>query len=224
MKRLAFALFLIIGVLGTSLMHAQNSEPQMDSLSYSVGILLANNLKQQGLEEVTLEDLQQGITDVFNDNDLKIEMDKANQMFRQHMMDLQQKAMMASKMKGKKFLQENAKKEGVQQTESGLQYLVLTPAEGPKPAATDKVTVHYEGRLIDGTVFDSSIERGQPATFPLNGVIKGWTEGLQLMPVGSKYRFFIPSELAYGERGAGQNIGPNETLIFEVELLSIEGK
>ena len=224
MKQLTFALFLIIGVLGTSLMYAQNSEPQMDSLSYSVGILLANNLKQQGLEEVTLEDLQQGITDVFNDNDLKIDMEEANQMFRQHMMDLQQKSMMANKMRGKQFLQDNAQKEGVQQTESGLQYLVLTPAEGPKPAASDKVTVHYEGRLIDGTVFDSSIKRGQPASFPLNGVIKGWTEGLQLMSVGSKYRFFVPSELAYGERGAGQNIGPNETLIFDVELLSIEGK
>jgi len=224
MKQLSFALLFIICVLATSLVHAQNSEPQMDSLSYSVGILLANNLKQQGLEDVTLEDLQQGITDVFNENDLKIDMQEANQMFRQHMMDLQQKAMMANKMRSKKFLQENIQKEGVQETESGLQYKVLTPAEGPKPVASDKVTVHYEGRLIDGTVFDSSIERGQPASFPLNGVIQGWTEGLQLMSVGSKYRFFVPSELAYGERGAGQNIGPNETLIFDVELLSIEGK
>jgi FKBP-type peptidyl-prolyl cis-trans isomerase len=123
---------------------------------------------------------------------------------------------------GQAFLKENAKKPGVVVTASGLQYLVLTKGDGPKPAATDRVTVNYRGTLINGTEFDSSYKRGQPATFPLNRVIPGWTEGVQLMPVGSKYRFFIPPELAYGKRGAGGLIGPDATLVFEVELLGIE--
>jgi len=123
---------------------------------------------------------------------------------------------------GASYLAENRGKEGVTETESGLQYEVITAAEGPKPAATDRVSVHYKGTLLDGTEFDSSYSRGEPAEFPLNGVIPGWTEGLQLMSVGSKYRFVIPSKLAYGERGAGGSIGPGETLIFEVELLEIK--
>lgn len=122
---------------------------------------------------------------------------------------------------GAKFLADNGKREGVTQTASGLQYEVLTKADGPKPAVTDTVSVHYRGTLLNGTEFDSSYKRGEPATFPLQGVIKGWTEALQLMPVGSKWKLFIPSELAYGERGAGSDIGPNETLVFEVELLGI---
>ncbi|UAY55873.1 FKBP-type peptidyl-prolyl cis-trans isomerase [Arachidicoccus terrestris] len=122
---------------------------------------------------------------------------------------------------GQEFLAENAKKEGVISLESGLQYQVLTMGEGEKPSAADQVTCHYHGTVIDGTVFDSSVERGQPATFPLNRVIKGWTEGLQLMPVGSKFRFFIPADLAYGERAVSAVIGPNSTLIFDVELLGI---
>ncbi len=125
---------------------------------------------------------------------------------------------------GEKFLAENAKKDGVTVTASGLQYEVLTMGTGSKPKASDKVKVNYEGKLLDGTVFDSSYKRGQPISFPLNGVIKGWTEGVQLMPVGSKFRFFIPSALAYGENGAGATIAPNSTLIFEVELLAIEDK
>jgi len=127
-----------------------------------------------------------------------------------------------NKAAGEKFLAENAKKEGVKTTASGLQYKVLRSGNGKKPKATDSVTVNYEGRLIDGTVFDSSYKRGKPVTFPLNGVIKGWTEGLQLMPVGSKYRFFLPPKLAYGARGAGGTVGPNATLVFDVELLSIK--
>ncbi|HMO65093.1 MAG TPA: FKBP-type peptidyl-prolyl cis-trans isomerase, partial [Verrucomicrobiota bacterium] len=123
---------------------------------------------------------------------------------------------------GERFLAENKGREGVQTTASGLQYKVLTPGTGAKPGPTDRVTVHYVGTLIDGTEFDSSIRRGQPATFPLNGVIRGWTEGLQLMPMGSKYRFFIPSDLAYGPRAAGPKISPNSTLIFDVELLNVE--
>ena len=123
---------------------------------------------------------------------------------------------------GEEFLAENKAKDGVVETASGLQYIVLKQGEGPSPAATDRVTVHYEGKSLDGKVFDSSYERDEPSEFVLNEVISGWTEGVQLMKVGSKYRFFIPSELAYGVRGAGQDIGPNATLIFEVELISIE--
>lgn len=123
---------------------------------------------------------------------------------------------------GKEFLLENAKRDGVVTTTSGLQYEVLAQGSGASPKATDEVTVHYHGTLTDGRVFDSSVERGQPATFPVNGVIPGWIEALQLMNVGSKYKLFIPSDLAYGERGAGQMIGPNSTLIFEVELISIK--
>ncbi|MCB1225038.1 MAG: FKBP-type peptidyl-prolyl cis-trans isomerase, partial [Verrucomicrobiales bacterium] len=125
---------------------------------------------------------------------------------------------------GKKFLDENGKKDGVVTTPSGLQYEVMTEGKGDKPAATDQVKVHYHGTLLDGTVFDSSVERGEPITFPVQGVIKGWVEALQLMPVGSKWKLFIPSELAYGKQGAGSDIGPDETLVFEVELLGIEGK
>ncbi|MBR5674031.1 MAG: FKBP-type peptidyl-prolyl cis-trans isomerase [Muribaculaceae bacterium] len=125
---------------------------------------------------------------------------------------------------GREFLEENAKNDSVIQTESGLQYMVLKEGTGAKPGPTDEVTVHYTGKLINGTVFDSSVERGEPATFPLNKVIPGWTEGLQLMSEGAKYRLFIPSELAYGEKGAGQQILPNSTLIFDVELIKVEKK
>jgi len=134
----------------------------------------------------------------------------------------QKKLGLKNKAEGEKFLAENAKKEGVKTTASGLQYQVIKLGDGPKPKVTDKVKVNYKGTLIDGTVFDSSYKRGQPVTFPLNRVIKGWTEGLQLMPVGSKYRLFLPSELAYGAHAPGNKIGPNATLVFEVELLSIE--
>jgi len=134
----------------------------------------------------------------------------------------QKKLGLKNKAKGEKFLAENVKKEGVKTTASGLQYKVIKLGDGPKPKVTDKVKVNYKGTLIDGTVFDSSYTRGQPVTFPLNKVIKGWTEGLQLMPVGSKYRLFLPPELAYGAHAPGNKIGPNATLVFEVELLSIE--
>jgi FKBP-type peptidyl-prolyl cis-trans isomerase len=168
-----------------------------NSLSFQLGTSVAQYLMQYGEKELNYEEFKAGIDLVLN---------------------------MSAKAKeeGEKFLAENAKREGVKTTASGLQYEVLEATLGQKPKATDSVRVHYEGTLIDGTVFDSSYKRGESIAFPLNGVIKGWTEGLQLMSVGSKYKFFIPYQLAYGERGAGASIPPYAALIFTVELLGIE--
>ncbi|MDB3926601.1 FKBP-type peptidyl-prolyl cis-trans isomerase [Flavobacteriales bacterium] len=193
----------------------------MDSLSYSLGVSVANNLKSSGFETIESSAISAAFNDVFSENDVKISEEDANALIQDYFMELSQKKSQEATNKGQAFLDENAAKEGVVTTASGLQYQVLTEGQGAKPAASDEVTVHYHGTLIDGTVFDSSVDRGQPATFPVGGVIQGWVEALQLMNVGSKYKLFIPSNLAYGERGAGGSIGPNETLIFEVELLSI---
>ena len=200
-----------------------NSElsTQMDSLSYSLGVSVANNLKSSGFETIESSAISAAFNDVFSEKDVKISEEDANALIQDYFMELSQKKSQEATNKGQVFLDENAAKEGVVTTASGLQYQVLTEGQGAKPAASDEVTVHYHGTLIDGTVFDSSVDRGQPATFPVGGVIQGWVEALQLMNVGSKYKLFIPSNLAYGERGAGGSIGPNETLIFEVELLSI---
>lgn len=200
-----------------------NSEllTQMDSVSYSLGVSVANNLKSSGFETIESSAISAAFNDVFSENDVKISEEDANALIQDYFMDLSQKKSQEATNKGQAFLDENATKEGVVTTASGLQYQVLTEGQGAKPVASDEVTVHYHGTLIDGTVFDSSVDRGQPATFPVGGVIQGWVEALQLMNVGSKYKLFIPSNLAYGERGAGGSIGPNETLIFEVELLSI---
>lgn len=214
---------LIIVVIAICMMScsswAQNSE-KMDKLSYSLGVLIAQNFKQQGLESVESKDVADAIADVLAGN-AKISVDEANQIFGDHMQKLQMEKHKGNVEAGKKFLEENAKREGVTVLPSGLQYEILKEGTGPKPSATDKVTTHYHGTLIDGTVFDSSVERGQPATFPVNGVIAAWVEALQLMPTGSKWKLYCPSDLAYGERGAGQQIGPFATLIFEVELISI---
>jgi FKBP-type peptidyl-prolyl cis-trans isomerase FklB len=200
-----------------------NSElsTQMDSVSYSLGVSVANNLKSSGFETIESSAISAAFNDVFSENDVKISEEDANALIQDYFMELSQKKSQEATTNGQAFLDENATKEGVVTTASGLQYQVLTEGQGAKPAASDEVTVHYHGTLIDGTVFDSSVDRGQPATFPVGGVIQGWVEALQLMNVGSKYKLFIPSNLAYGERGAGGSIGPNETLIFEVELLSI---
>jgi len=194
---------------------------QMDSVSYSLGVSVANNLKSSGFETVESSAISAAFNDVFSENEVKISEEDANALIQDYFMELSQKKSQEATNKGQAFLDENATKDGVVTTSSGLQYQVLTEGQGAKPAAIDEVTVHYHGTLIDGTVFDSSVDRGQPATFPVSGVIQGWVEALQLMNVGSKYKLFIPSNLAYGERGAGGSIGPNETLIFEVELLSI---
>lgn len=194
----------------------------MDKISYALGLSMGQNLMGSGVEKLNYQDLALGIEDVLSHNQPKISYQEAQQVLNTFFQELENKVAGAAKADGEKFLAENAKRAGVQVTASGLQYEVLEPSLGQKPKATDTVRVHYEGTLIDGTVFDSSYRRGESISFPLNGVIKGWTEGLQLMSVGSKYKFFIPYQLAYGERGAGQSIPPYAALIFTVELLGIE--
>lgn len=194
----------------------------MDKISYALGLSMGQNLMSSGVESLNYQDLAAGIEDVLTKQQPKISYQEAQQVLNTFFQELEAKVAGAAKAEGEKFLAENAKREGVKVTPSGLQYEILEPSLGQKPKATDTVRVHYEGTLIDGTVFDSSYRRGESITFPLNGVIKGWTEGLQLMSIGSKYKFFIPYQLAYGERGAGQSIPPYAALIFTVELLGIE--
>lgn len=198
---------------------AQNQS--MDSLSYSVGVLIAQNLKQQGLQKLESADVAKAINDVLAGNELDISVEEASMLFETHMKAAAAKQHEGIIQEGADFLEKNGQRDGVVTLPSGLQYEIMTAGTGPKPKATDKVTTHYHGTLIDGTVFDSSVERGQPASFPVNGVIMGWQEALQLMPTGSKWKLFVPYNLAYGERGAGGSIKPYATLIFEVELLSI---
>ncbi|MEC8610710.1 MAG: FKBP-type peptidyl-prolyl cis-trans isomerase [Bacteroidota bacterium] len=193
----------------------------MEKVSYSLGVSIATNVKSQGLEQVDYESLTNAFRDVFENNQLQISENESNMILQDYFGKLANKKKQANIEAGKNFLNENAQRDGVTTTESGLQYEVLKEGTGNLPKETDKVTVHYHGTLIDGTVFDSSVDRGEPATFPVNGVIPGWVEALQLMKVGAKYKLFIPSDLAYGERGAGGAIGPNATLVFEVELISI---
>ncbi|GAB7086546.1 FKBP-type peptidyl-prolyl cis-trans isomerase [Marinifilum fragile] len=194
---------------------------QIDSVSYAIGINFGTNLKKSNITEFNEAAILAGIYDVIDGDSLKIELRESGSVINTYMRALQAKVGEENIAKGEKFLSENAKKEGIITTASGLQYRVITEGTGEKPAATDQVKVHYRGTTIDGKEFDSSFKRNQPATFAANRVIKGWTEALQLMPVGSKYELFIPANLAYGPRGAGGDIGPNETLIFEVELLEI---
>ena len=193
----------------------------MDKLSYAWGIAMASQLKGMGVSDLNLEDYCAAVKAVFEGKDLAIEPKEAQELITKYLTDLQEKATKLAKEAGVKFLEENGKKEGVHTTSSGLQYVVEKEGTGKQPTATDNVTVHYTGRLLDGKVFDSSVSRGEPATFPLNRVIPGWTEGLQLMKEGAKYVFFIPSELAYGAQGAGRDIPPHSTLIFEVELIKV---
>ncbi len=194
----------------------------MEKVSYALGMNLALNLKSSGIESLDYAQLAKGLETVFEGKEAELTSAEANEILQKFFGELQEKQHSANIQAGKDFLAENAKKDGVVTTESGLQYEIITEGNGEKPSATDQVECHYHGTLIDGTVFDSSVERGTPATFPVNGVIQGWVEALQMMPVGSKWRLFVPSNLAYGERGAGQQIGPHTTLIFEVELIGIK--
>ncbi len=191
-----------------------------DKLSYSLGMMVGERvLKQYG--EVDYQILLQGIIAQHQGKETLMELSEAGRILSESQQKMNDQKFADTKSKGEAYLESNAKLEGVTVTGSGLQYSVMTAADGAKPAATDSVTVHYRGTLLDGTEFDSSYSRNEPATFALNQVIAGWTEGVQLMNVGSKFKFVIPYQLAYGERGAGNSIGPFETLIFEVELLKI---
>jgi FKBP-type peptidyl-prolyl cis-trans isomerase FklB len=200
----------------------------MDKLSYALGLGIGQQLSQMGANDISAEDFAQAIKDVLHGHELKVSHREAQTIVQDYFQKQEQKlqaqraeAGKAHKEAGEKYLAENAKKEGVITLPSGLQYQVLKEGNGKKPTAKDTVQCHYEGFLIDGTVFDSSIQRGEPATFPLQQVIAGWTEGLQLMQEGAKYRFFIPYRLAYGEGGAGSSIPPFAALIFDVELIQV---
>ena len=202
-------------------MSAQKLNNEIDSVSYSLGVNIGENIKTQ-FPDIDLKNFEAVIKDVVDDNKKpSISGADAQKTIQEYFTKQQAKASESVVEEGKKFLAENSKKENVVTLESGLQYEVIKTGEGAKPTLNDQVTTHYHGTLIDGTVFDSSVERGEPASFPVSGVIKGWTEALQLMNVGSKWRLFVPYDLAYGERGAGPKIGPFTTLIFEVELISI---
>ena len=211
---------------------------QKDKVSYAIGLDIGRNLKRQGVE-VTAEALSAGVRDAMTGGKPALSDDEAKEVLNAYRTELMAKQQSMAKEQGEKskkegeaFLADNQKKEGVKThtvklpngTNAVLQYKVLTAGTGPKPSTNDTVATHYRGTLIDGTEFDSSYKRGEPATFPVTGVIKGWTEALLLMPVGSKWQLFIPSELAYGERGNGRVIPPNSTLLFDIELVSIQDK
>ncbi len=193
----------------------------MENLSYALGMIIGHNLKDMNIGELNTAEFSQAVADILAGATTKMTIAEAQGTVQAFLQKKQEEEGRAAREAGEAFLAENAKKDGVVVLESGLQYQVLTEAIGQKPTAADNVRCHYEGRLIDGTVFDSSYRRGEPATFPLRGVIAGWTEGLQHMAIGSKFRFFIPFNLAYGAQGAGGSIPPYAALVFDVELLGI---
>mgnify|MGYP002741357012 FL=1 len=193
----------------------------MDKLSYALGMVIAENLKGLGANNVDTTDFAKAVADVLAGKSTELTPIEAQTTVQEFMQKQEAERSKFMRKAGEDFLAENAKKDGVVVLPSGLQYTVLTEGTGAQPKATDQVRCHYEGRLIDETVFDSSYQRGEPAVFPLNGVIAGWTEGVQLMKEGAKYRFFIPYNLAYGERGAGNSIPPYAALVFDVELIKV---
>ena len=204
---------------------------KLDRISYALGLSMGNNFRASGIKEINVQDFADGVAAVFDGLAPKMSYDEAKEVIREYFEGMQReqeaaaaKMAEANAKAGEAFLAENGKRVEVKTLPSGLQYEVVTEGDGPMPTASDKVEVHYTGKLIDGTVFDSSVDRGVPATFGVTQVIPGWVEALQLMKAGSKWRLFIPSDLAYGPRGAGDLIGPNQTLIFDVELLKVIGK
>ncbi|MCQ2235726.1 MAG: FKBP-type peptidyl-prolyl cis-trans isomerase [Bacteroidales bacterium] len=194
----------------------------MKNISYAIGMNIGANLLQSGAKGLDYAEVAAGLQAVLEGKQPRIENKEAGMLLNKFFTELEEKAAAAAKEEGESFLAANATREGVVTLPSGLQYEVMTQGNGPKPKATDTVLCHYHGTLVNGTVFDSSVRRGQPAAFPVNGVIAGWVEALQLMPVGSKWKLFIPYNLAYGTRGAGESIPPYAALIFEVELLEIK--
>lgn len=203
----------------------------MDKISYALGLSMGNNFRASGVDKINIKDFADGVAAVYGEQQLQMTYDEAKAVIRDYFQEMERKNQEAAEASakvneeaGKAYLEENGKRPEVVTLPSGLQYEVIEEGKGPKPEAGDQVRVHYTGRLIDGTVFDSSVERGEPATFGVTQVIPGWVEALQLMNAGSKWRLHIPSDLAYGPHGAGGVIGPNSTLIFDVELLEVLGK
>ncbi len=201
---------------------------EFNRISYALGLSMGNNFRSSGIKEINVKDFADGVAAVYEGATPKMSYDEAKQVINAFFqeMDAKQRAEAAkmgevNEAAGKAFLEENAKRQEISITPSGLQYEVLKEGEGPKPTPNDQVTVHYTGKLIDGTVFDSSVDRGAPATFGVTQVIPGWVEALQMMNEGAKWRLYIPSNLAYGPNGAGNIIGPNSTLIFDVELIKV---
>ncbi|MCS7035751.1 MAG: FKBP-type peptidyl-prolyl cis-trans isomerase [Saprospiraceae bacterium] len=222
-KILLFALALTTAVS----LNAQRAtlKTAQDSASFAYGMLIGNSLKRQLPIGLNMDLVMRGLSDAIKDAEMPMDQQTATDVFNRYTQEAQRRAAEEGKAAGQKFLEENKKRSGVITTASGLQYEVLKRGNGKEsPKATDRVKVHYHGTNIDGSVFDSSVERGQPITFGLNQVIAGWTEGLQLMRVGDKFKFYIPSELAYGERSPSPKIKPNSVLIFEVELFEINPK
>jgi len=193
----------------------------MNKISYALGLGIGQQLKSMNIEDFSIEDFTKSISDVMSGKETAITNREAQAMLNEYFQKKEKEQAQTAIAEGKVYLEENAKRDGVTQTKSGLQYEVLAEGTGKSPKATDTVRCHYEGRLLDGTVFDSSYKRGEPADFGLNQVIPGWTEGVQLMKEGAKFRFHIPYLLAYGERGAGAQIPPYSTLIFDVELIKV---
>lgn len=228
MKKILLLLVFAVSASALSAQKDMKSKPALrtaqDSASYAYGIVLGNSIKRQLSDDLSSDVLIAALGATLKGDSMQFTPEVANKVFSDYNRAMQIKASEKARMEGKKFLEENKKRTGVVTTASGLQYEVMKRGTGTvSPKETDKVEVHYHGTLINGDVFDSSVERGQPATFGLNQVIKGWTEGLQYMHEGDKYKFFIPSELAYGDRSAGPKIKPGSTLVFEVELLKILG-
>jgi len=193
----------------------------MDKISYALGLSIGNNFLTSGIDKLDVATFAKGVEDVLNNNQPEMSYDEAKNIINEYFTKLQEGKLENNLKAGKEFLEINKKRPGVVTLPSGLQYEIIKEGNGPIPKATDQVKCHYHGTLINGTVFDSSVQRGTPATFGVNQVIQGWVEALQLMPVGSKWKLFIPSDLAYGTSGAGQTIEPNSTLVFEVEVLDI---
>ena len=220
MKNYTLGIIIIVIALTTinKNMSGQKLNNEIDSVSYSLGVNIGENIKIQ-FPDINLKNFEAAIKDVLDDSkEPTVSGSDAQKTIQEYFSKQQAKASESVINEGREFLAENSKKENVITLESGLQYEIIKPGDGVKPTINDQVTTHYHGTLIDGTVFDSSVERGQPATFPVSGVIKGWTEALQLMSVGSKWRLFVPYNLAYGERGAGPQIGPYTTLILKLNL------
>ena len=221
---LCFSISALLSCEGQKGKSSVSLKTSSDSVAYSIGVSIGANMKKDGLDSLDLNIMKEGISSAMKGDSLLINTPQCQGIIQAYLSTKQKVKGDANLDAGKKFLAENKTKQGVKVLPDGLQYIVIKEGTGSKPTANDTVSVNYHGTLIDGTVFDSSVERGEPAEFPVGAVIKGWTEALQLMSVGSKYKLFIPADLAYGDRAAGPKISANSTLIFEVELLKIKGK